>query len=242
MFADHRNHYGLGWQIDRKWNRVRQMHGGATPGFQSSFQRYPEAGVTVVALSNSEWGAAEKLATDLAGLCLGEQPYPAEVSVPAEVLDRYVGAYRLDETTVLMTREDGRLVMHFGAQPPSVLYAAGDNAFFQKIADATMSFTPDAVQPYISWACAAPDAVSVATAAAISNLFIVPSRAGQGLGAENRQRTRSATPFRDQCSGATDAEIGDRRSVPMYASEQRRRDRTWLHFRVVLMVQPGDLK
>lgn len=142
MFADHHNHYGLGWQIDRKWDRIRQMHGGATPGFQSSFQRYPEAGVTVVALSNSEWGAAEKLATDLAGLCLGEQPYPAEVSVPAEVLDRYVGVYRLDETTVVMRREDGRLTMRFGAQPPSVLYAAGDNAFFQKTADATMTFTP----------------------------------------------------------------------------------------------------
>lgn len=140
MFSDYRNHYGLGWQVDRKWDRDRLMHGGATPGFQSSFQRYPEVGLTVVALSNSEYGAAEKLATDLAAFCLGADPYPNEIPVPADVLDRYVGAYKLNDMTVRVTRDGDRLVTRFGPQPPALLYATNETAFFQKVAEAILEF------------------------------------------------------------------------------------------------------
>lgn len=140
MFTDYRNQYGFGWQVDRKWDQARLMHGGATPGFQSSFQRYPEKGVTVIALSNSEHGAAEKLATDLAGLCMGARVYPDEVRVSADVLDRYLGFYRLGEMLVRVARDGDRLTTRFGSQPPALLYATSNVTFFQKVADATMEF------------------------------------------------------------------------------------------------------
>lgn len=71
MFADYGHHYGLGFFIDRKWGQDRIQHGGDINGFSASFQRYPAARVTAVALANLATPAAEKLASDLAGLCLG---------------------------------------------------------------------------------------------------------------------------------------------------------------------------
>ena len=71
MFTDYGNHYGFGWVIDQKWGRDRIWHNGGINGFVSSFQRYPKNRVTVVVLSNEITGAPDKLAADLAGLCLG---------------------------------------------------------------------------------------------------------------------------------------------------------------------------
>jgi CubicO group peptidase (beta-lactamase class C family) len=141
MFADHRNHYGLGWQVDETWGAARVSHGGATPGFQTSFQRYPDRRLTVVALSNSELGVSEKLATDLAGLCLGASVYPPEVALAQGTLDTFAGDYRSAEGfPVKVVWQGARLTAYFGDQPAAALHAAGPAAFFMKTSDAQLSF------------------------------------------------------------------------------------------------------
>lgn len=141
MFADYRNHYGLGWQVDEAWSARRISHGGATPGFQASFQRYPDRRLTVAALSNSELGVAEKLATDLAGLCLGAQVYPAEITLAPTALDTFTGDYRnADGFPVKVIRRGTRLAAYFGNQPATTLYAVGPAAFFTRESDARLSF------------------------------------------------------------------------------------------------------
>jgi CubicO group peptidase (beta-lactamase class C family) len=145
MFADYRNHYGLGWQVDETWGTRRLSHGGATPGFQASFQRYPDRRLTVAALSNSELGVAEKLATDLAGLCLGASVYPAEVALAPSALDAFAGDYRdAKGVPVKVVRQGARLVAYFGDEPAGTLYASGPTVFFMKVSDAQVSFRGEA--------------------------------------------------------------------------------------------------
>jgi D-alanyl-D-alanine carboxypeptidase len=147
MFADYRNHYGLGWQVDETWGATRLSHGGATPGFQASFQRYPDQRLTVAALSNSELGVAEKLATDLAGLCLGASVYPIEVALLPKALDTFAGDYRTAEGfPVKVVRQGARLTAYFGDQPAQTLYATGSAAFFMKVSDAQLSFRGETEQ------------------------------------------------------------------------------------------------
>jgi D-alanyl-D-alanine carboxypeptidase len=145
MFANYRNHYGLGWQVDETWGATRLSHGGATPGFQTSFQRYPDRRLTVAALSNSELGVAEKLATDLAGLCLGASVYPVEVALAPSALDALAGDYRdAKGSPVKVVRQGARLMAYFGDEPAATLYATGPAAFFMKVSDAQLSFRGEA--------------------------------------------------------------------------------------------------
>ncbi|HYD26368.1 serine hydrolase domain-containing protein [Brevundimonas sp.] len=147
MFTAVRNEYGLGWQVRETWGETHVGHGGAIPGFQASFERYPERRLTVVALSNSELGVSEKLATDLAGLCLGVPVYPAEVALEPGTLDGFTGDYRNAEgVLVTVVRQGQRLTVYVGDQPAAILYAAGPATFFMKEADAQFSFRSEAGQ------------------------------------------------------------------------------------------------
>jgi CubicO group peptidase (beta-lactamase class C family) len=140
MFTDYGHKYGFGWLVDRKWERERISHGGGVNGFAASLQRYPEDRVTAVALSNLQIGVSTKLASDLAGLCLGASS-PREVTLPASALDRYVGAYRVSEAATLQVERDGaRLQTRVTGQPKVPFYAKGDHAFFARLVEAQLDF------------------------------------------------------------------------------------------------------
>jgi len=51
--------YGLGWFIDSLAGRPRYSHGGSTIGFRNAIQRYPEADLTLIFLSNRNEGGME---------------------------------------------------------------------------------------------------------------------------------------------------------------------------------------
>jgi CubicO group peptidase (beta-lactamase class C family) len=56
--------YGFGWNVDRAGGQRRIWHGGGLPGFVSNYVRFPEEGVTVIALTNGE-------DTDIRGIANG---------------------------------------------------------------------------------------------------------------------------------------------------------------------------
>jgi len=144
MFRDEGHHYGFGWSIDDKWGQPRIWHDGGINGFVSSFQRYPKAHVTAVVLSNIMAGAPNKMAADLAGLCLGAEIYPKEVTLPAATLDRYVGYYELSPAAITQIERRGdHLVTHSTGQPETTIYATGERDFYAKIADGTSTFQVD---------------------------------------------------------------------------------------------------
>ena len=61
--------YGFGWFLEPWQGHANIGHSGSTSGFSASLQRFPEAGVTVILLTNSdEFDIATKLAREIAAL------------------------------------------------------------------------------------------------------------------------------------------------------------------------------
>ena len=148
MFTDYGHHYGFGFVIDQKWGQDRIWHNGGINGFTASFQRYPKAGVTTVALANQATPATDKLVADLAGLCLGAKVYPPTVPESAGALARYAGFYELTPATVARVEVRGAgLVSHTAGQPDLLLYPEGGGKFFAKTADIELAFQPSAGGP-----------------------------------------------------------------------------------------------
>jgi bla regulator protein blaR1 len=67
-----------------------------------------------------------------------------QVPIPAEVLDRYVGAYKASETTVLKFRREGdHLMSQRTGQGWIGKYPMSDTKFFAKVVEATDTFVVD---------------------------------------------------------------------------------------------------
>jgi CubicO group peptidase (beta-lactamase class C family) len=61
--------YGFGWFLEPWHGHANIGHSGSTSGFSASLQRFPEAGLTVILLTNSdEFDIATKLAREIAEL------------------------------------------------------------------------------------------------------------------------------------------------------------------------------
>jgi D-alanyl-D-alanine carboxypeptidase len=141
MLTDYGHHYGFGFEIDQKWGQDRIWHNGGIHGFTSSFQRYPKARVTAVALSNEITQSTDKLASDLAGLCLGADVYPPMVPEPPSALAAYAGYYEI--TPLLVAKLDaqgGILVGHVEGEPDLRLFPEGGGKFFARTADISVAF------------------------------------------------------------------------------------------------------
>lgn len=144
MFTDYGHRYGFGWEIDQKWGRDRVWHNGGINGFSASFQRYPKDRVAVVVLANELTSPTDKLAADLAGLCLGAQVYPKQVRVPASVLERDAGDYALSTSRVTKIEVQGdHLVAKIAGQPDTVLYPQSSNRFFSRTTGDSVVFETD---------------------------------------------------------------------------------------------------
>ena len=65
--------YGFGWYLDGYRGHARQRHDGWTSGFQNEIQRYPDAGLTVVVLTNRASPAVRELAEAMASRLLPDR-------------------------------------------------------------------------------------------------------------------------------------------------------------------------
>lgn len=75
--------YGLGWFVDRHLGQARLRHHGETRGFTNAVSRYPDAGLTIVVLTNRSDAAPWSIADALAAAYLpGESPPPATPRAP----------------------------------------------------------------------------------------------------------------------------------------------------------------
>jgi CubicO group peptidase (beta-lactamase class C family) len=71
MFTPVRKEYAYGWSVRQRFGRPSVEHGGAIPGFRSSFMRFPDDHLFVGVLCNTEPIPAGDIAADLAGITLG---------------------------------------------------------------------------------------------------------------------------------------------------------------------------
>ncbi len=100
MFTPFQDHYGYGWLIMNAWGRVSIGHGGGAPGFSSWIERWPGERTFVVVLSNNGRTPTGEVGRSLAAILFDrEYQFPESqeiIRLNPEVLDEYVGTYRID--------------------------------------------------------------------------------------------------------------------------------------------------
>lgn len=129
MTTDNGHGYGLGLYLGRAYGQRLWSHGGFISGFAAIKDTYPDLGLTIAVLGNTETTPAQSLSRTLAALYLGVSPR-TEITVPAAVLDRYAGFYRIGpRSTLSLSREGDILVAQATARPRLVLVPESDRVF-----------------------------------------------------------------------------------------------------------------
>lgn len=166
MFEDRGTGYGLGWFVSRAFGKRsgdkpgdprsgHRVHGhaGSIPGFLSINDVYPDDGLTVIVLSNTETAPAQKIARDLAALHLGHYAAPETIVLEDVILDRYPGTYRLGPRAFLTVAREGRgegrgegrdegsgLTARATGEPAFPFVPESDRTFVSKVSDMRLTF------------------------------------------------------------------------------------------------------
>lgn len=134
MFRDGGHGYGLGWYLGTAFGQRLWSHGGFIDGFTAIKDSYPDCGLTIVVLANTETAPAQTMSRALAALYFGGSDPTQAVQVAGNVLSRYVGRYRIGPRTIAMvTREGEHLSLRLPGQPRLALEPESDRTF---VADA----------------------------------------------------------------------------------------------------------
>lgn len=141
--------YASGIWISTKHGRREIAHGGNAVGFITYLARYPSDRVTIIVLSNNEKGSSGKISGVLSSIVFGS-PYDMAyerkaIAVDPAILDKYVGEYAFDNprTTIVITREDGKIYQKRNTEGKVEMFAESDNKFFLKIEDIQLTFVKD---------------------------------------------------------------------------------------------------
>ena len=107
----------------------------------------PDRNVGVVVLSNTATMKVTHFGEQVTRIAAGESVKPSprrrEVEVDTDVLEKYVGVYRLaPQFELTVTLEDGHLMVQATGQPKAQVYAESPTKFFYKIVDAQITFIP----------------------------------------------------------------------------------------------------
>jgi CubicO group peptidase (beta-lactamase class C family) len=144
MTAPFKGDYALGLAIHTGKRKV-YSHGGGIEGFNTQLAYYPETQVTVVALANLNGGAPADIVAKLGALVHGESitltDERKEISVPRDVLERYVGTYALSpQMNVMVTLDGDQLMTQATGQQRVPAFAESRTRFFLKVVDAQWEF------------------------------------------------------------------------------------------------------
>ncbi len=112
--------YGAGLYLlnykDHEWI----WHSGGTNGFRSTLDRFPQSGLSIAVLCNSDHAQARLISSKIADALLPEtvsQPEPTKtenlIALTTEQLARFTGLFIIEQTgfPVMITAENGKLVV-----------------------------------------------------------------------------------------------------------------------------------
>ena len=141
--------YAFGLEVSRQSGRSVIQHGGSINGFSSRLAYFPDDEVTVIALSNLRGSGADSVVEKLGALAHGETVIlPSErqeITVPADVLKRYVGTYAIAPgVNVMITLVGEHLFAQMSGQQRLQLFAQSETSFFMKAVEAQLDFVTDA--------------------------------------------------------------------------------------------------
>ncbi len=126
--------YGYGYQLSSFRGESMIYHGGGIHGFVTNELWLPESKIFVAVLSNSPENpiGPAYVARQMAAKAIG-RPFPKRtaITLDADTLEDFVGAYRIDdETTRTVTLDGGRLYSQRSGGPRLEIHAHADDAFF----------------------------------------------------------------------------------------------------------------
>jgi CubicO group peptidase (beta-lactamase class C family) len=148
MTTPAKSDYAFGLEVSRRSGRSVIQHGGSINGFSSRLAYFPDGQVTVIALSNLRGSGADSVVEKLGALAHGEtvilQSERQEITVPADVLKRYVGTYAISAgTNVMITLDGEHLFAQISGQPRLQLFAQSETSFFMKAVEVQLDFVKD---------------------------------------------------------------------------------------------------
>ena len=155
MLTPIKGDWGIGIGVGGTAGYPYFQHNGANDGFQCNLMAY-NSGDGVAIMTNSDSGgqlAAEILRTiayepkwpDFAPRAL---PNPANISISADTLHRYVGVYEMGPgVNMIISLENGQLVGQMTHQPALPLTPLSANIFTPKVVDAQLEFPKDEQGP-----------------------------------------------------------------------------------------------
>jgi CubicO group peptidase (beta-lactamase class C family) len=138
--------HGIGPEIGGRPERKYFMHGGSNRGYRCLLFAYTD-GRGVVLMTNGDNGGAlqGEIVRTLAQLYGWPDFAPVErtlASVKPEGLDRFAGAWILNDGQPLVIRSGGdRLFVQFPRQPMDEMFPSSDREFFSRKADTVTSFS-----------------------------------------------------------------------------------------------------
>ena len=140
---------GPGMRIGLAWHVVEgpagdvAWHNGGTIGFRSFIAIDRARGLAVVVWANAAADVTDDIGFNFLDPGAPLAPAPVKrtaIRLPAEVLERYVGVYRLPGMRVTITRGPEHLIATPEGQGPVPLYAESTTEFFLTAVDAQVTF------------------------------------------------------------------------------------------------------
>lgn len=136
--------YGLGLVTCRYRGLASIGHGGGVAGGRSESVRFPEAGIGVVILGNTDDMGPFSLARRILDLVLGEEAGPPRTAAATERLKRAVGLYRAEDGDDVfgIALKDGQPVFVSNMNGGMPIEQIGDGAFMPERGIVPLEFTP----------------------------------------------------------------------------------------------------
>jgi len=123
-------------------------HGGSNEGYRCLLVAYEDGeGAVVMTSSDSGGQILGEMMRTIAHVYQWPDFAPSTrtlAKVKPELLDRYIGAYQLNDGSSYLVRRDGdRLVGHVFGRPPAALFPSSEVELFARDVDVVVSFTLD---------------------------------------------------------------------------------------------------
>lgn len=139
--------YGYGWSIGERAGRRTVHHDGDIDGFAADGILFPEQGLFVTILTNSDVHERRPnpLASRIAALALGTPPAERRtISIDPALLDEYAGEYELAPGfSVRFFREGSRFLSQGTGEPAVEIFPESETRFFTDTSEATLEFVRD---------------------------------------------------------------------------------------------------
>lgn len=140
--------YAYGWFVGTE-NSAKFYHGGGTWGYSSYLAIYPAEEISIIILSNVSSLPMKAIGADIEKMVYGlpfDMPViEKSVEVAEADLERYEGTY-LSETSEmrLEIKKNGQVLFaQLGGNPAFQIYPKGNDTFFGKKVEVTMTFEAD---------------------------------------------------------------------------------------------------